>query len=460
MLVFGLLAHYMYIKCSVDCIYGIYYDKAMNRTFTKELYKWKEAKDRKPLLLKGVRQSGKTYLLKEFGKKAYDDCAYFNFEGNEPLQKCFGRDLDPQRIVSELGVFHRRAIKPGKTLIIFDEIQFCNRALTALKYFYEDAPQYHIVCAGSLLGIALSKPLSFPVGKVDMRTLRPLGFYEFMLANREEELAGFLAGLPADKGVPEIFKVRLEELLRNYFVSGGMPEAAAKWIETNDVAEVEAVQRRILDSYELDFAKHAPTMDVPKLNLIWKSIPNQLARESGKFVFGHAKPGARAKDLEDALEWLISAGMVYKVVKIEKPFMPLSAYADPSYFKLYVPDVGLMRKMAGLPAEAVFQGPETYREFKGALTENFALTELLNAELDLPFYWRSSNTAEVDFVAQFNGRIVPVEVKAGRNRARSLAEYRKKYAPGISIKTSLEDLGGKEVKSIPLYMLWRLKAYL
>lgn len=432
----------------------------MDRTFTNELYKWKKSKDRKPLLLKGVRQSGKTYLLKEFGKKAYADFAYFNFEGNEPLQKCFDRDLDPKRIISELGVFNRRAIKPGETLVIFDEIQFCNRALTALKYFHEDAPQYHIACAGSLLGIALSKPLSFPVGKVDLRALRPLGFYEFMLANREDELAGFLAELPPGKEVPEIFTVRLEELLRNYFVAGGMPEAAAKWIETKDVAEVEAVQRRILDAYELDFAKHAPVADVPKLNLIWKSIPNQLARESGKFVFGHAKPGARAKDLEDALEWLISAGMVYKVVKIEKPFMPLSAYADPAYFKLYAPDVGLLRKMAGLPAEAVFQGPETYREFKGALTENFALTELLNAELELPFYWKSGNTAEVDFVAQHNGRIVPVEVKAGRNRARSLAEYRKKYSPEISVKTSLENAGGKEVKSVPLYMLWRLKAYL
>lgn len=432
----------------------------MKRTFTKELYAWKEAKDRKPLLLKGVRQSGKTYLLKEFGKTAYADFAYFNFEGNEPLQKCFDRDLDPKRIISELGVFHRRAITPGKTLIIFDEIQFCNRALTALKYFCEDAPQHHIACAGSLLGIALSKPLSFPVGKVDLRALRPLGFYEFMLANGEEELAGFLTGLAPEKEIPELFTAKLLELLRNYYVAGGMPEAAAKWIETKDVAAVEAVQRRILDSYELDFAKHAPATDIPKLNLIWKSIPNQLARESGKFMFGHAKPGARAKDLEDALEWLVSAGMVYKVVKIEKPFMPLSAYADPAYFKLYAPDVGLLRTMAGLPAEAVFQGPGIYMEFKGALTENFALTELLNAGLDLPFYWKSANTAEVDFVGQHNGRIVPIEVKAGRNRARSLAEYRKKYSPEIAVKASLENVSGKEVKSVPLYMLWRLKSYL
>lgn len=432
----------------------------MKRTFTAELYKWKALKDRKPLLLKGVRQSGKTYLLKEFGREAYADMAYFNFEGNEPLQKCFERDLDPQRIIVELGVLHRRAIKPGETLLVFDEIQFCNRALTALKYFYEDAPQYHIACAGSLLGVALSKPLSFPVGKVDLRVLRPMSFYEFARANGEEELLAFLAGLGREKPVPETLTGRLADLLSAYYIAGGMPEAAAKWIETRDVTEVEAVQRRILDSYELDFAKHAPVSDIPKLSLIWKSIPSQLARESGKFVFGHAKPGARAKDLEDALEWLISAGLVYKVAKIEKPFVPLSAYADQSYFKLYAPDVGLLRKMAGLPADAVREGVEGYREFKGALAENFALTELLNADFDQLFYWRSANTAEVDFVAQYKGRIVPIEVKAGRNRARSLAEYRKKFAPETAVKTSLENVSGEEVKSVPLYLLWRLKDYL
>jgi predicted AAA+ superfamily ATPase len=349
---------------------------------------------------------------------------------------------------------------PGKTLLVFDEIQFCSRALTALKYFYENTPQYHIACAGSLLGVALAKPLSFPVGKVDLRVLRPMSFYEFALAAGEEEMLAFLAGLGREVPVPEAFTGRLTDLLTAYYIVGGMPEAAAKWLETHDVTEVEAVQRRILDSYELDFSKHAPVSDIPKLNLIWKSIPSQLARENGKFIFGHAKPGARSKDLEDALQWLISAGLVYKVGKIEKPFIPLSAYADQSYFKLYAPDVGLLRKMAGLPADAVSAGADTYREFKGALAENFALTELLNAGFDQPFYWRSANTAEVDFVAQHNGRIVPIEVKAGRNRARSLAEYRKRFAPEISIKTSLENVGGKEIKNVPLYMLWRLKAYL
>lgn len=432
----------------------------MKRLFTSELYKWKAAKDRKPLLLKGIRQSGKTYLLKDFGAQAYSDVAYFNFEGNEPLHKCFEMDLNPQRIITELGIFRRANIKPVETLIIFDEIQFCNRALTALKYFCEDAPQYHIACAGSLLGIALSKPLSFPVGKVDLHILRPMSFYEFLMANQEEQMLGFLAELDTDKEIPEIFTGRLINLLNNYYIVGGMPEAVAKYLETKDINQVEMIQRKILDSYELDFAKHTPTSDIPKVNLIWRSIPKQLARESGKFVFGHAKPGARAKDLGNALEWLISAGLVHKVVKIEKPFIPLSSYADHSYFKLYTPDVGLLRNLAGLPAETILHGHDAYREFKGVLSENFALTELLNAGFEQIFYWKSANIAEIDFVVQFNERIVPIEIKAGSNRARSLAEYRKKYAPEISIKSSLENVSGKEVKNIPLYMFWRLKDYL
>ncbi|OGX13563.1 MAG: ATPase [Omnitrophica bacterium RIFOXYB12_FULL_50_7] len=433
----------------------------MNRILLEKLYRWKDRSDRKPLLLKGVRQSGKTYLLKEFGKEAYSDVAYFNFEGNEHLHKCFEQDLDPRRIATELGVFRRGSITPGKTLIILDEIQFCNRALTSLKYFCEDAPEYHVVCAGSLLGIALSKPLSFPVGKVDLLTLRPMSFYEFVLAYQEKEMLEYLSGLDAHVKMPEVFTGKLMEHLRNYFIVGGMPEVVAKWIETKDIPEVERVQQRILDSYELDFAKHAPVSDIPKLNLIWRSIPDQLARENGKFIFSHAKPGARAKDLEDALEWLISAGMVYKIPRIEKPFVPLSAYADPHYFKLYATDVGLLRKMARLSADAIYQGPETYKEFKGALAENFALTELLNAGGDMPFYWKSRNMAEVDFVTQWNNRIVPIEVKSGTNRtARSLAEYRKRFSPEISVKVSLGNLETGIVMNIPLYLIWKIGDYI
>lgn len=432
----------------------------MKRLYSSELIKWKKQKDRKPILLQGVRQCGKTYLLKEFGAQTYTDTAYFNFEGNEPLQNCFARDLDTDRIITELGILRRRAIKPEETLIILDEIQFCNRALTALKYFYENAPQYHIVCAGSLLGVALSTPLSFPVGKTELHTLHPMSFYEFVLASGEEETLTFLAAQAPGRPVPESLTGRMTDLLKTYYVTGGMPEAVGKWLGTKDVSEVEKIQRGILDSYDLDFAKHAPTMDIPKLGLIWKSIPTQLARENSKFMFGHAKHGARAKDLEDALEWLLSAGLAHKVMRVENPALPLSAAADPAFFKLYAPDVGLLRVMAGLPAEAIFTGPETYREFRGAMAENFTLTELLNAGLERPYYWKSGNTAEVDFLAVSGIQIVPIEVKAGRNRARSLGEYRKKYSPQTAIIASMDNSRSNGVKYIPLYMLWRLKEYL
>ena len=432
----------------------------MDRTAIKDLSIWKNANDRKPLIIKGVRQSGKTYLLKEFGRQAYADVAYFNFEGDGVLQKCFEQDLDPRRIITELGVFRRKAIKPAVTLIILDEIQASDRALTALKYFCEDAPEYHVVCAGSLIGIALSKQLSFPVGKVDFLTLRPMSFYEFVLANQGKELLDLLAGLKRGARVPELFTDRMVDYLHHYYLTGGMPEAVTKWIETKDIAEVEAVQQRILEAYALDFSKHAPVADIPRLNLIWKSIPSQLARENGKFVFSHVRPGARAKDLEDALEWLIAAGMVYKVARIEKPFMPLAAYADRNYFKLYAADVGLLRKLAHLPAEAIFQAPEIYKEFKGALAENFVLTELLNAGGDSPFYWKSNNTAELDFVTQCGARIVPIEVKSGRNnKSRSLAEYRKRYSPELAVTTSLDNFSGEGVRNIPLYMLWKQGLY-
>ncbi|MEI8012731.1 MAG: DUF4143 domain-containing protein, partial [Candidatus Omnitrophota bacterium] len=297
-------------------------------------------------------------------------------------------------------------------------------------------------------------------GKVDFLTLRPMSFYEFVLANQGKELLDLLSGLKRGERVPELFTDRMADYLKNYYLTGGMPEAVAKWIETKDIVEVESVQQRILESYELDFSKHAPVADIPRLNLIWKSIPSQLARENGKFIFSHVRPGARAKELEDALEWLIAAGMVYKVARIEKPFMPLAAYADRNYFKLYTADVGLLRKLAHLPAEAIFQAPEIYKEFKGALAENLVLTELLNAGGDIPFYWKSNNTAELDFVTQCGARIVPIEVKSGRNnKSRSLAEYRKRYSPELAVTTSLDNFSGDSVRNIPLYMLWKQGLY-
>lgn len=432
----------------------------MQRLLLDKLIKWKNKEDRKPLIVKGVRQCGKTYLLKEFGENYYDDVAYFNFEGNASLQQRFESNLDVERIITELGVLRNKAIKPKKTLLIFDEIQFCNKALTSLKYFCENMPEYHIACAGSLLGIALSKPLSFPVGKVDFLTLRPMSLYEYLLANSEEMLCEYLHHLPASEKISDLFADKLEAYLRTYYITGGMPEAVDKWIKTKDIAMVEEIQQKILDSYELDFAKHAPAKDYPKLSLIWRSIPEQLAKENSKFIFSHVKQGLRAKDLEDALEWLLSAGLAYKVIRIEKPYMPLSAYSDQTYFKLYMADVGLLRKMSKLPAQALLEKSSTFKEFKGALTENYVLCELVNLQGDIPCYWKSGNTAEVDFVAQFQMDIVPIEVKSERNdKAKSLAEYRKKYEPRVSVKTSLNNVSGDKVKNVPLYILWKLDEY-
>jgi predicted AAA+ superfamily ATPase len=429
----------------------------MQRLLLNELIKWKNKKDRRPLIIKGVRQCGKTYLLKEFGAKYYRDVAYFNFEGNAPLCERFKADLDVERIITELSVLHKKPIRPDETLIIFDEIQFCNEALTALKYFYENASSYHIVSAGSLLGIALSKPLSFPVGKVDFLTLRPMSYYEFLLAHGEAMLCEHLQKLAPAEKISELFAEKLENYLRRYYITGGMPEAVAVWLETNDLSAVESVQQKILDSYELDFAKHAPPKDFPRLSLIWNSIPAQLAKEHGKFIFSKVKPGLRAKDLEDALQWLISAGLVFKVSKIGKPFMPLASYADQNYFKLYMVDIGLLRKMSKLPPEALLTRTDMFKEFKGALTENYALCEIVNLQGDAPYYWKSGNTAEVDFVAQFGMDIVPIEVKSGRNdKSRSLTEYRKKYTPRVSVKVSMNAAGGGEVRNIPLYMLWKM----
>ncbi len=430
----------------------------MERLLYKELLKWKESKDRKPLILKGVRQCGKTWLLKEFGKNNYDEIAYFNFEGNEGLQERFEQDLDVNRIIEELSILIGKNIKPEKTLIIFDEIQFCNKALTSLKYFYENAPEYHVVCAGSLLGIFLSKPLSFPVGKVDFLELRPMNFYEFLLANNEKMLIEYLE--KHLEKLPKSFENKLQNYLKTYYIIGGMPEVIEKWIETKDIEQVEKIQDIIINSYELDFAKHAPLSDAPKLSLIWDYIPKELSKENSKFVYGHVKPGARAKDLEDALRWLISAGMCHKVNKIEKPNIPISAYVDMQSFKIYMSDVGLLRRKAKVDASIILtDNQEIYKEFKGAIAENFVLNELTSLNGDNLYYWTSGNTAEVDFIWQLKDKIIPFEVKAGNNiNSRSLSIYRQKYKPDISIKTSTKNLDIQEgIINIPLYLLWNIK---
>lgn len=427
----------------------------MERLLISKLVEWKEKAGRKPLILKGVRQCGKTYLLKEFGKRHYDSCAYFNFEENDALKKVFEKDYDTSRILFELGLYCGKTIEPGKTLLVLDEIQECGRAITAMKYFCENAPEYHIVCAGSLLGIALQKQLSFPVGKVDFLTLYPMSFSEFLRAADSDQLADFVENFKKGDSLPEVIGEKLAALLRQYYITGGMPEVVKVWCDTRSIEQVESVQQAIINSYELDFAKHAPAKDFPKLTAIWRSIPEQLAKENTKFIFSHVKKGWRSKDLEDALEWLIGAGLVYKICKIEKPFIPLSSYADDTSFKLYMADVGILRKLSKLPYEVVLDATPAYREFKGSMTENYVLCELLKSVDDTAYYWSSGNTAEVDFIIQSGAQIVPIEVKSEKNvKARSLAEYRKKYEPKYSVKTSMKsDTTGEEVLNIPLYLI-------
>ena len=434
----------------------------MERTLITKLIEWKEKSNRKPLILKGVRQCGKTYLLKEFGKHHYESCAYFNFEENETLKTVFEKDYDTSRIVFELGLYFGKTIEPGKTLLILDEIQECGRAITAMKYFCENAPEYHIVCAGSLLGIALQKQLSFPVGKVDFLNLYPMSFSEFLRATGPATLADFVEHFKKGDNLPEVIGEKLATFLRQYYITGGMPEVVEAWRNTHSIEQVESVQQAIINSYELDFAKHAPTKDFPKLTAIWRSIPEQLAKENTKFIFSHVKKGWRSKDLEDALEWLIGAGLVYKVCKIEKPFIPLSSYADDTSFKLYMSDVGILRKLSKLPYEVVLDATPNYKEFKGSMTENYVLCEILKSVDDTAYYWSSGNTAEVDFIVQSSTEIVPVEVKSEKNvKARSLAEYRKKYTPKYSVKTSMKhEVDGEEVLNIPLYLISRMANFM
>lgn len=432
----------------------------MERLLFQELIAWKEKTNRKPLILKGVRQCGKTYLLKTFGRQCYADTAYFNFEETESLKTLFETDYDVNRILFELGLTLGRTIQRETTLIIFDEIQECGRAITALKYFCENAPEYHIVCAGSLLGIALKKQPSFPVGKVDFLTLYPMSYAEFLLANGETQLAGYLAVFKRGGKISEPVANKLATYLKQYYVTGGMPEVVQMWCETHDIEKTEKVQQMILDSYQFDFSKHAPVKDFPKILAIWQSIPEQLAKDNSKFIFGHVRKGWRAKDLEDALVWLEGAGLVYKVCRIEKPFIPMSAYADPTVFKLYLCDVGLLRKLSKLPYEVILESSALYTEFKGAMTENFVLCELLKSSENTPYYWTSGNSAEVDFVIQCGTQIVPIEVKSERNvKAKSLAEYRKKYEPVYAVKTSMRsETNGIGVLNIPLYLIGRLHA--
>jgi len=434
----------------------------MQRIMTDKLVKWKENPDKKPLILQGVRQCGKTYILKEFGVEYYEDVFYCNFDDDKSLSDFFEPNLDPTRIIKDLSLFRNKDIKPHTTLIIFDEIQSCGKALTSLKYFCEQAPEYHIIAAGSLLGVAIPKGTSFPVGKVEFLTLYPMNFYEFMLA-QNEKLAAYLkeSVFSNDGSNPwNNFKTLLEEKFRDYLVIGGMPEVVQSWINTRSIENAEKIQTQIIKSYENDFAKYAPIAQFPKLSAIWNAIPSQLAKENRKFIFSQVKKSWRAKDLEDALEWLIRAGLVYKIENIEKPCLPIAMYANHTYFKLYMCDIGLLRRVANLPPSVILERNDNYKEFKGAMAENFICCEIKNIYENNIYYWTAEGTgrAEVDFIIQDDAFIIPIEVKSGSaTRARSLTQYCKLFSPDKSVLTSLDS--DKE-NILPLYMFWKFKDWI
>ncbi|MBR1702965.1 MAG: ATP-binding protein [Lachnospiraceae bacterium] len=439
----------------------------MERKTREQLLKWKNKKNRKPLLITGVRQCGKTYLIRQFGESEFEEMAYFNFDGNTGLQAIFEFDFDTQRIIKELGsILYGKEIIPGRTLVILDEIQDCPRAISALKYFAENMPELHIIAAGSLLGVALREEgISFPVGKVDRLEMYPMSFEEFVIADGGEKYLNGVRELPFERSLSELYTVPLEKYLKNYYIIGGMPEAVQTWIDTHDYRQVEEVQDRILRDYADDFGKHTSPDTATKIRLIWDAIPSQIARDNNKFIFSHVKQGARAKDLEDALEWLVNAGIAYKLNLVSTPELPLSGMAAHSYFKVYLSDVGLLRRKSKVNYRTIIEGDASYIHFKGALTENYVMTQLRCMEMDC-YFWRTKANAELDFITDHEGVLIPIEVKAADNtKAKSLHLFCNKYEPKMAVKTSLKNVGdnmdGKtHVWCIPLYTLFRIKDYI
>ncbi len=437
----------------------------MFREIMNDLIKWKEKTRRKPLLITGVRQCGKTYTILEFAKEQFKNYVYINFEEVETISAVFDYDFDVKRIISELEHVTKETITPGETLIFFDEIQECPRAITSLKYFCENMRELHVICAGSLLGVAIKREqISFPVGKVNRMQFYPMNFREFVIANGREDLIDLFAEWPADRPVPDLYAIPAKDLLKKYFVIGGMPEVVKTWVETQDYQEAEEVQKEILNDYADDFSKHAPLKDVPKIRWIWDSVPVQLAKENNKFVFSHVRQGKRSAELEDALQWLKDAGLITQLFLVENPELPLSGFADKTYFKVYMSDIGLLRTKSQLSPETILNETGIYRNYKGAFAENYVLNELKSMRKE-PYFWRSGNTAEVDFIFEDSGSIIPVEVKAADNtQAKSYRQYCRKYNPPLGYKLSGRNIGENlcektKTYNIPLYMIWQIEYY-
>lgn len=429
----------------------------MYRVAIEKLLKWKQSKRRKPLIIEGARQVGKTWLMKEFGRQAYADTVYINFDSNSRMAELFASDLDTERLIMGLELYVGHKIDPEQSLLIFDEVQEVPRALASLKYFYENAPQYHIVCAGSLLGIALHQGTSFPVGKVDFLKLYPLSFKEFLMATDKARFADLLD--QQDFSMITSFKQTYIDALKHYYFVGGMPEAVQSFAEDKDFNEVREIQKRILTAYEQDFSKHAPNEIVPRLRMLWNSIPSQLAKENKKFIYGLIREGARAKDYEMAMMWLSDCGLVYKVSRVNAAGIPLRAYEDLKAFKLFVVDVGLLGCMTGLRQRVLLDGNDLFSEFKGALTEQYVCQQLKTIEdLGIYYYTNDRGSCEVDFVMDTGEQIIPVEVKAEVNlRAKSLKTYREKFSPEIAVRTSMADYKKEEgLVNLPLYAIGQI----
>lgn len=426
----------------------------MYRIALEKLLTWKQSKRRKPLIIEGARQVGKTWLMKEFGKQAYADTVYINFDSNSRMVELFASDLDTDRLIMGLELYAGRKIDPDSSLLIFDEVQEVPRALASLKYFCENAPQYHIVCAGSLLGIALHHGTSFPVGKVDFLKLYPLSFKEFLMATDKERFAELLD--KQDFDMVTNFKQTYIDSLKQYYFVGGMPEAVQSFAENKDFNEVREIQKRILAAYEQDFSKHAPNEIVPRLRMLWNSVPSQLAKENKKFIYGLVREGARAKDFETAIMWLSDCGLVHKLSRVHAARIPLRAYEDLKAFKLFVVDVGLLGCMAGLRQRTLLDSNDLFVEFKGALTEQYVCQQLKTIEdLDMYYYTNDRGSCEVDFVVDTGEQIIPVEVKAELNlKAKSLKTYQEKFLPELSIRTSMTDYKKEEwLVNLPLYAI-------
>lgn len=429
----------------------------MYRMAMENLLAWKQSRRRKPLIIEGARQVGKTWLMKEFGRQAYGDTVYINFDSNARMAELFASDLDTKRLVLGLELYAGRKIDPENALLIFDEVQEVPRALAALKYFCEDAPQYHIVCAGSLLGIALHRGTSFPVGKVDFLKLYPLSFQEFLMAIGKKQFSELLD--QQDFSMITSFRETYADALKQYYFVGGMPEAVESFAENQDFNEVRQIQKRILAAYEQDFLKHAPNEVVPRLRMLWNSIPAQLAKENKKFIYGLVREGARAKDYETALLWLSDCGLVHRVSRVNAPGIPLRAYEDMKAFKLFVLDVGLLGCMTGLHQRTLLDGNALFVEFKGALTEQYVCQQLKTlADLELCYYTNDRGSCEVDFVVDTGGRVMPLEVKAETNlRAKSLKTYREKFSPELAIRTSMADYRKEDgLVNLPLYAIGQI----